>query len=373
MIRIGVVQDYLEERWPSMDLAAEMLLDALRREHAATVDAVALRPVFRARVARLPWPPALAGRARNADRLLNRFWDYPRWLRARRSSSDVFHLCDHSYSQLVTELPPGRAGVYCHDIDTFRCLVEPALDPRPPWFRAMAARVLRGFRAAAVVFHSTRAVREELERHALVDPGRLVHAPLGVAPEFRPGPGGPPPVEGRFVLHVGSMATRKRIDVLLDVFAALAQADGGLRLVQVGGPWSEEHRRLIGRHGVAERVVQVSGVSRSELARLYRAAALVLQPSEREGFGLPVLEALACGAQVLASDLPVFREVGGSALTYAPVGDVAAWVSAARDALERPERAPPRAARLARAAELSWSRHAETIVGAYRRLAGAAK
>jgi glycosyltransferase involved in cell wall biosynthesis len=69
-------------------------------------------------------------------------------------------------------------------------------------------------------------------------------------------------------------------------------------------------------------------LERRVLASVYRRAAVVLQPSEREGFGLPVAEAKACGAAVVASDLPPLREVGGDGTTYCPVGDISAWTSA---------------------------------------------
>ena len=95
-------------------------------------------------------------------------------------------------------------------------------------------------------------------------------------------------------------------------------------------------------------------------------------PSEAEGFGLPVIEALACGAAVVASDLPVLREVGGAAVTYRPVGDVPAWAEAVTRTLADPGAAPPREVRLAQAARYSWAEHARVIAAAYARLGGGA-
>ena len=68
---------------------------------------------------------------------------------------DLFHVVDHTYAQLVHALPADRTGVYCHDLDAFRCLLEPAADPRPRWFRALARRILTGMQKAAVVFHNS--------------------------------------------------------------------------------------------------------------------------------------------------------------------------------------------------------------------------
>src|SRR5262249_27089452 len=156
------------------------------------------------------------------------------------------HVLDHSYAQLVHVLPPGRAGVYCHDLDSFRCLFDRAADPRPWWFRAMARRILDGLRKATIIFHNTAAVGEELRRTGGTDPDRLVHAPLGVAPEFSRGSTRGAvalpwlvELDGRpWVLHVGSCIPRKRIDVLLDVVAAVRETVPDLRLVKVGGEWT---------------------------------------------------------------------------------------------------------------------------------------
>src|SRR5205807_5412854 len=173
-------------------------------------------PPFRRRFTRLP----LFGRRRaafNADRLLNRHFVYPAWLHRRRYDFDAFHVVDHSYAQLVHALPPDRTGVYLHDLDAFRSLLEREREPRPRWFRLMQRRVLTGLQKAALVFYSTQAVREQVQRHGLLDSARLVHAPYGVCAEFTPdgpdsGPSLPAEIDGRpFLLHVGSCNPRKRI------------------------------------------------------------------------------------------------------------------------------------------------------------------
>ncbi len=378
--RMAILADYAEENWPSMDLAAEMLAAELRAKFGDRVSATRVVPRFRRRAARMP-VVGQRGAAVNADRLLNRLWDYPRFAGRIASDYDLFHVADHSYSQLVHRLPPARTGVYLHDLDTFRSVLDPAREPRPRWFRAMATHVLRGLQRAAVVFYSTTPVYEQVRRAGILDPAKLVHAPYGTSPEFTaeaPSAGEPwhdllenfvPPADS-YLLHVGSNIPRKRIDVLLDVVAELRHARPELVLVQVGGDWNGDQREQLRRLGLAGAVRQLRGLSRLQLASLYRGARLVLQPSEAEGFGLPVIEALACGAAVLASDIPVLREVGGAAATYRPVGEVAAWAAAA-DAILRDGPvggAPPRHERLARAARFSWRRHAETILDAYLRL-----
>jgi glycosyltransferase involved in cell wall biosynthesis len=356
-----------------MDLCGEMLLAHLPRAGPLAVAPERVCPPFRRVTSRLP----VAGRRKaafNADRLLNRFVLYPRHVRRAAPHFDLYHVVDHTYAQLVHALPAGRTGVYCHDLDAFRCLIDPAADPRPRWFRALARRILSGLQKAAIVFHSTAAVRNEAVRVGLLDPERLVHAPYGTAAEFTADADGPPPpwlaelMGCPWVVHVGSCIPRKRIDVLLEVVAAVRVRLPELRLVKVGGEWSADHRGRIARHGLADVIVHVHNLSRAELAAVYRSAGAVLMPSEAEGFGLPVAEALACGAAVVASDIAPLREAGGPAAAYAPVGDVPAWAEAVGKVLTDPAAAPPRHERLAWAARFSWAAHAETIARAYHRL-----
>ena len=94
----------------------------------------------------------------------------------------------------------------------------------------------------------------------------------------------------------------------------------------------------------------------------------MLIPSEAEGFGLPVIEALACGSAVVASDIPAMREASGPAAAFVPVVDVGAWSDLVAKLLTDPASAPSRAVRLAWAARFSWAAHAETIARAYHRL-----
>lgn len=372
-VRIGIVADYPDEGWPSMDLCAEMLLAHLSDDWLPNW----ATPRFRRRFTRLPGL-GRRGIAFNADRLLNRHFDLPRHLRRRAGDFDLFHVVDHSYAQVVHALPADRTGVYCHDLDAFRCLLDPAAEPRPGWFRILARRTLTGLQRAALVFHNSVEIGRRLTELGLVEAERLRHAPLGVAEEFTPDP---QPTAAPawladwgiapWLLHVGSCIRRKRVDVLLEVFARLRMARPDLRLVQVGGTWAPAHVELIDRLGVGPALVQVRGLSRAVLAELYRRAALVLVTSEAEGFGLPVIEALACGAPVLASDLPVLREVGGDAARYCPVADVTAWAETAGRLLDDPATAPPRELRLHQAAKYTWAEHARIIATAYRDLLGA--
>jgi glycosyltransferase involved in cell wall biosynthesis len=209
----------------------------------------------------------------------------------------------------------------------------------------------------------------------LAPPEKLVHAPLGHADEFTAEPTADPEadrirasLQGPYLLHVGSCIPRKRVDFLLELFAALRQALPQLHLVKVGGVWSAAHQDVIQRHQMQSAIVHVTDISRATLACLYRHAELALLPSEAEGFGLPVVEALACGTRVLASDLPALREVGGAAVDYVVAGALQAWRESALRLLADPAPSAGRERRLERARHFSWGRHARIIADAYRGL-----
>ena len=366
-----------------MDLVADMHLHHLRQHHRDSVDAARLRPQFTRRFGALP---GLAGNraASNADRFLNRFVDYPAYLRREGGGFHIYHVVDHSYAHLVHELPAERTLVTCHDLDAFRCLLEPERDPRPWWFRRMARRTLEGLSAAARVICDSGAVRRELIRQGILPAERVIVVPLGVHPTCSPAADADgdarasallaPPRNGQVeLLHVGSTTPRKRIDVLLRAFARVRNELPEARLVRVGGPFTPAQRTLLGRLGLDKSVVVLPFVDRATLAALYRRATLVLQPSDSEGFGLPVAEALACGTPVLVSDLEVLREVAGDAAVYRQPGDIESWTTAIVELVaECREQSASWQSRkqlcLARGAAFSWTEHARRMTAVYREL-----
>lgn len=360
-LRVAVLADFTEEGWPSMDLVAEMLVAHLPAAWGKADGTVQLlRPALQRRLSKLP----LGGRAGVAawsfDRLANRFFDYPRFAQSQRNRFDLFHLADHSYSQLVHELPAGRTIVTCHDADTFRCLWEPDHGGRGPVFRAMTRRILAGLQNAAHVCCDSQATCDDLLGRQLLAPERVSVVPLGLRPELlQPAdPAAEAAVEAMLaagaegsidLLHVGSCIPRKRIDVLLEVFAQLRRTEPRLRLLRVGGAFTPEQQRQAERLGILGRIRVLPFLSVAELAAVYRRSALALLPSEAEGFGFPVIEAMACGTPVLASDLPVLREAGRTAASYAPVAKVEAWANAAQVLLQEREARPE-----------AWRRRRET-------------
>ena len=359
-----------------MDLIADMLMDTLPAVAGNRIAVTRLCPPMTPRWTRLP----LIGRAARAelgDRLTGRFWDYPRWLAPQVGRFDVFHIVDQSYAHLTRVLPARSAIVTCNDVDAIRAALPgnmPAFHPS----RLLASHVLDGLSRAAHIACISQATQAELLATGNIPEERVSVSHLGVHPACSqsPDPQSDAQIESRIghesleILHVGSTSPRKRLDVAVEILSGVRSVFPGVRLVRVGGALPSAERARAERLGVLDAIVELPFLERQLLAAVYRRAALVIMPSDREGFGLPVAEAMACGVPVVASDIPALKEVGGDAATYCPVGDVSCWV-AQISALLRYRQSDAagwgvrRRACVAAAARFSWSHFASDMADLY--------
>jgi glycosyltransferase involved in cell wall biosynthesis len=272
--------------------------------------------------------------------------------------------------------------VTCHDIDAFaEYLGVPNQSSGLPAF--LVKRLVAGLQASGLVVCPSESTATALVESGLIARTRVRVVPNGV--DISP----VPPARtaeltrdllgvhrGPYLLHVGSTIPRKRLDILLHAFAGVARSVPDARLVRVGGPLTAPQAELARRLGVSEHVLELPRLDRETLTAVYSRAALLLATSEREGFGLPVAEALAGGTPVVATDLPVFREVAGDAATYVPLERTDLWVQYILDALAERSEQPDSWGRRQyearrRGMRFSWSSYARQMAALYREVLAA--
>lgn len=275
-------------------------------------------------------------------------------------------------------LPPTRARalVTIHDLSF---LVHPEC-AAPGMARYLGGAVPRGLRRANIVLADSEATRSDLARLLAVDPARVTVVYPGVDARFRPLPSdATEPVRrrlglpDRFLLFVSTLEPRKNLVRLLEAFARFGQGspDRAEMALVIGGRrgWLyEEIFAAVDRLRLRERVRMLDFVDDNDLPALYNLAWAFLYPSIYEGFGLPALEALACGTPTLTANNSSLPEVVGDAAALTPAEDVGAIADGiARVAEDHALRDRLRAAGPERARLFSWESAARQVLNCYQR------
>ena len=307
-------------------------------------------------------PPRVCVRSRPAPaRALREMWSavgFPP-VEALCGPVDAFHATNFV-------LPPLRraAGIVTvHDVAFLRY-------PETVSAASLAYRELvpAGLSRAAMVLTPSQAVAEQVQDAYAVPDDRIMVTPLGVDPQWSVTPP-PPPVwrsargiSADYVLAVGTLEPRKNLRTLVAAYAGLVagRADVPPLVIAGGSGWGEALDLSTIPDG---RVILTGHLPLPDLRSLVAGATLLVFPSIDEGFGLPSLEALACGVPVVANDLPVMREVLGDQADFCDAVDPLALADAILTVLENPRGSAD--ARRARAAEFSWTRCAKLTHAAY--------
>jgi glycosyltransferase involved in cell wall biosynthesis len=243
---------------------------------------------------------------------------------------------------------------------------------RPDAGEALRERLDRTLFEADLLLTPSEAVRRELvEIGVSPDRVRAVHHGTGLMADSTPGVP-PPRTPARYALHVGTVEPRKNVPTLLAAWRLLRarQADPPPLVLCGGFGWkAEEVRREIAQAEREGWAVHLGYVGAAELAALYGGAELVALPSFYEGFGLPAVEALRAGAPLVASDIPVLREVAGDAALYAPPGRPDLWADRIGELLADPGlREEMKRQGRDRAGQFDWARAADETARAFRRI-----
>ncbi|GIV14918.1 MAG: glycosyl transferase family 1 [Armatimonadota bacterium] len=289
---------------------------------------------------------------------------------------DVLHIVDHSESFL---LPPTRARlkiVSCHDLLPIveKSIYRHALSR---WLgRWLYQITVRDITCADGIVACSHATAQDVLRSFHVAPERLKVAYHGVDTDFFV----PLPEEARrrlrqrmgldtreiAILHVGSNAPYKNLPAALHTVAYLHHSGHPVRWIKAGQPLSPSLHRMAQSLEIAERIHAASNIDDYRLRELYQVCDVLLFPSTREGFGLPVLEALACGTPAVIADTPALNEWAGEVCPSAPPNDIPALAEKVLCSAEQ-SRFPDYRARLREfALRYSWREVTRQLVQAYR-------
>lgn len=173
-----------------------------------------------------------------------------------------------------------------------------------------------------------------------------------------------------YVFYLGQWKAYKNLPILLEAFARVRRTHPDSQLVVAGDdPRHPEVRQRAA--ALPEGSVVLPGrLPESAVPDLYRGAAVVVLPSRAEGFGLPVIEAMACGVPVICSDLPVLREIADGVASFCDPNDPVAFAQAIGSILDAPGNASRRQLGIERARSFTWERAARQTVGAYEEALG---
>ena len=287
---------------------------------------------------------------------------------ARRARVDVIHA--PAYTAPFWAFAPVVLTI--HDVSYER---QPQWYPyRRDWARRAFYR--RSAAAASHILTVSRFSATEIAAAYRIPMERMTVTPLGVDEAFAPDPGVPlelpagltPP----YVLHVGDLHERRNLPMLVEALLAARRAGAEPLSIAFAGTdrgVGDTLRRLATQAGAADALVLLGSVTERRLRALYRGAAALVYPSLYEGFGLPLIEAMACGTPVIASRVTSIPEVVGDAGVLLDPENVGAWTAAILEvANDEHVRARLRAAGLRRAAEFTWERTARLTLEAYRRV-----
>ncbi|HET7292736.1 MAG TPA: glycosyltransferase family 1 protein [Vicinamibacteria bacterium] len=241
--------------------------------------------------------------------------------------------------------------------------------------RLLTARLIPfAARNARLILTPSESTRRDVVRLLHVDPARVRVIPYAAARSFRPVAAGRERLEqaygirSPYLLFVGTVEPRKNLARALRAFARIAGSHPGLRFVMVGplGWKFDEILREVERPALEGRVQRVGYVPEADLPALYSHALAFLYPSLYEGFGLPLVEAMACGAPVITSNGSSMAEIGdGAALLVDPQDEQAIADALDRLVTDAALRAELRERGLLRAAQYSWERTGRETVAAY--------
>lgn len=264
-----------------------------------------------------------------AYKAYERFWSFPRKVQDQLKQSDIVHIIDHSEGHIVRWLRP-KIGVQssdvvvtCHDLINYFYRDNLQGSVRLPFLSdSLWMASVKSMRQATHVVTVSSETAKDVSRLLDIAPSKITVVPNAVENVFRPLSASEIAVirknlgakEKTFcLLNIGSAHPRKNIDAILKVLAVLREKGLPVKLWKAGSDFTTAQRDWIENQLLSEYVEYLGNPDKPSLIKLYNAADVLLAPSFHEGFGLTLLESLACGTPVITSNVSAMPEVVGDA------------------------------------------------------------
>ena len=349
----------------SMDVYADNLIAQLNR----------IRPHWEIiELAPRAWSPNVTNSWHSGNpvrKYYERFWRYPRAV--SQHQADIFHIIDHTDGHIVYWLKKlGKPVIVtCHDLVQY---IYPEIlkgQARfPPLSMATWRYSVKGMKKADRIITVSQNTAKDVGKMLDISADIITVTPNGVDAQFRVLPQNQiasrrakhASVGEICLLNVGSTHQRKNMETILKVLETLRQKDFPARLWKVGSDFTPQQKAYISDRQLESCITWIPQIERETLVELYNAADILLAPSLYEGFGLTIIEAMACGTPVITANVSSLPEVAGDAAVLVDPLNVKAMAEAivrlfnnstVRDRLVEKG--------LARAEQFTWNQTAKTI------------
>lgn len=272
------------------------------------------------------------------NKYYQRYWNYPQYVKNKKQDVDIFHVIDHSDGHLAYFLKDtGKPVVVtCHDLVNF-------VQPENARTQARIANVsmavwkwaVKGLCKADHIISVSNHTAKDVKQILNIKSERITIVPNAVEPRFHQLS---TPEIAAFrqqhqispdkicLLNVGSNQPRKNVITVLKVLKVLKDKGLPIQLLRTGPDFSEEFKTFIQTHNLSDCITDFGRPDNNTLTKIYNAADILVSPSLYEGFGMTLLEAMACGTPVITSNVTSLPEVAGDAGIIVNPTDVEAIV-----------------------------------------------
>ena len=313
------------------------------------------------------------------QKFYERFWRFPQLVKQQKA--DVYHILDHSEAHITYGLKKlGKpVAVTCHDLINFYYKDNLQGSVTLPFLsHNMWLHAVKGMKQADAVVTVSSVTAKDATKILDIEPAKISVVPNAVESIFKPLPqeeinkfrhkSGISP-ETLCLLNVGSNHPRKNIDTVLKVIDTLKQQGTSVHLWKAGADFTEEQTLFIRNQNLENNITYLGKPDKSSLIQIYNAADILIAPSLHEGFGITLLEAMACGTPVITSKVSAMPEVVGDAgiliqpNDYRSIADAA--INLQKDSTYRQQLVEKG---LTRVKQFTWENSAEQIAQLYENL-----